>query len=429
MAISNKSSSALAKTAASSSSKSAKQDDPGFKVSIPSLQDLLEAGAHFGHKTSRWNPKMKKYIFDTRSGIHIIDLTQTINLLEDAVRFLHKASKQGNILLVGTKGQAATLIKNSGADHGAFYISRRWPGGLLTNYKNIRRSVKRLIEIEENLASHKGYETKKERMVMEKDRDRLSKLYEGVRFMDKEPAAMVVIDTRVEKNAIKEAKKRGIKVAGLIDTNCDPNLVDYPIPANDDALKSIRLFVETLVHGFSGSDTSARLIGLRNDHAAKLADLEAKAVAEEERIKREKELEVQRLKAMKEGKVVETGRTDTKVFRIVKKEDQENAEEKETTKELSNAETKVETKVKKAQSKVAKKEVKPSKTSKKKVTPKTKKTKKTVSKKTTKKSTKKPSRETTKKTTKKTTKRKSTKKTPVKKTRSKSSKKTSKSKK
>lgn len=306
------------------------------KVDMPTLQELLESGSHFGHKTSRWNPKMEKFIFDTRAGIHIIDLTQTLGLIKNAVEFLAEASKTGNVLLVGTKGQAATLIKTAGVDHGSFYISRRWPGGLLTNFKNIRRSVKRLMQIEEDLAAMKGYETKKERLVLERDRDRLLRLYEGIRFMEKKPVAMVVIDTRIEKNAIREAKKLGVKVVGLVDTNCDPTLIDYPVPANDDAIRSIKVFVNVLVQGFSNSSTSADLIGRRNDYLTGLSKTQKLAELEAERVKKEKDLEIRRLKAMKEGKSLEGGSAERKVVRIVRKStvakpESDATKEKETT--------------------------------------------------------------------------------------------------
>jgi small subunit ribosomal protein S2 len=296
-------------------------------VKLPSLQKLLEAGSHFGHKSSRWNPAMERYIFDTRAGIHIIDLAQTMELLYRAIEGLRKASKKGNILLVGTKGQAATLIKNTGEDHGAYYISKRWPGGLMTNFKSVRKSVDKLMELEEDLAARRGYETKKERLLMERERDSLKELYQGIRFMNDMPSAMVVIDTRVEKNAIREAQKLGVKVVGLIDTNCDPNLVDYPVPANDDAIKSIELFVNYLLQGFSNSKTSMRLINRRNNYADRISSIRQRAKREEERRKREREREMKRLKAMKEGKEVKfedksgKKKTEGKVVRVKKKED------------------------------------------------------------------------------------------------------------
>jgi small subunit ribosomal protein S2 len=292
------------------------------KIDMPSLQELLEAGAHFGHRVSRWNPAMEPYVFDSRNGMHIIDLTKTLGMLEDAFNFLAKKAQDGNILLVGTKGQAATIIKNAGVDHGAFYISRRWPGGLLTNFKVVRKSVERLMTIEEDLAAGRGYETKRERLVLKREQERLIPLYEGIRFMSSAPAAMLVVDTRVEKNAIREAKRVGVPVVALIDTNCDPLLVDYPIPGNDDAIRSIELFLNTIMPAFSSADTSADLIGKRNDYHSRLNDIRKNTEEAEERERRERELEIQRLKAMKEGKVVEEpGSSQGKIVRIVQKAD------------------------------------------------------------------------------------------------------------
>ncbi len=303
------------------------------KIDLPTLQRLLEAGAHFGHKSSRWNPEMEKYIFDTRAGIHIIDLAQTLELLYKAVAFLRKASEKGNILLVGTKGQAATLIKKTGENHGAFYISKRWPGGLMTNFKNVRRSVEKLMQLEEDLAARRGYETKKERLLMEREKDKLAGLYEGIRFMNDLPSVMVVVDTRVEKNAIREARKLGVKVVGLLDTNCDPSLIDYPVPANDDAIRSIELFVEVLVQGFTSSKYSAKLIKQRNDYADKLDQTRRAAKREEERLQREREREIRKLKAMKEGKEMETSTSsEGKVVRVVRKSEDTKKDEKETEK-------------------------------------------------------------------------------------------------
>lgn len=309
-------------SSAVTSSRSPRKKSNAVSFDLPSLQDLLEAGSHFGHKVSRWNPKMEPYIFDTRNAMHIIDLTKTLGLLGDAVSFLQTVAIKGNVLLVGTKGQAATIIKNAGVDHGAYYISRRWPGGLLTNFKVVRKSVLRLIEIEENLASGKGYETKRERLVLERDCERLMRLYEGIRFMEKPPSAIIVIDSRVEKNALKEARRTGVPVVAMLDTNCDPTLVDYPIPANDDAIRSIELFVNVLVQGFSNAQTSADLIQKRNDYHSRLEQMRKQTQAEEERLRKDREIEIQRLKAMKEGKTVPGLTTDMgKVVRIVHKKD------------------------------------------------------------------------------------------------------------
>jgi small subunit ribosomal protein S2 len=296
----------------------AKEEKPVVKVKMPSLQQMLEAGSHFGHKVSRWNPAMREYIFDTRGGMHVIDLTKTMGMLQSAVEGLSLAARRGNILLVGTKGQAATIIKNAGTDHGAFYISRRWPGGLLTNFRVVHKSVRRLMELEEDLAAGRGYETKHERLVLEREMERLAVLYEGICFMDTPPVAMVVIDTKVERNAIKEALKLNVPVVAIIDTNCDPRMVEYPIPGNDDAIKSIDLFMEVLVQAFSNTETSARLIGQRNDFRSRVEQIQRERLAEEERKRKEREYEIARLKAMKEGKAVElpSGMSDSEGNRV-----------------------------------------------------------------------------------------------------------------
>lgn len=302
------------------------EERPIVKVKLPTLRQMLEAGSHFGHKVSRWNPAMRPYIFDTRAGMHIIDLTKTIGMLEDAVEALARFARQGNILLVGTKGQAATIIKNAGMDHGAFFINRRWPGGLLTNFKTVHKSVVRLMKIDEDLASGKGYETKHERLVLEREKERLMMLYEGICFMDSMPSAIVIVDTKVEKNAIKEARKKGVPVIAIVDTNCDPRIVDYPIPGNEDAIKSIDLFIGVLVQAFSNTETSARLIKERNDFRTRVEQVRRETEAEEERKRREREYEIARLKAMKEGKTVEMLQTGEvapggagKVVRVVRK--------------------------------------------------------------------------------------------------------------
>ncbi len=336
-----------------------KEEPISIDVKMPSLQQMLEAGAHFGHKVSRWNPAMKPYIFDVRAGMHVIDLTKTLGMLEDAVNALARVARKGNILLVGTKGQAATIIKNAGIDHGAFFISRRWPGGLLTNFKTVHRSVRRLMELEENLAYGRGYETKRERLVLERERERLSVLYEGILFMDSLPSAIVVVDTKVEKNAIKEAKKKGIPVFAIVDTNCDPRLVEYPIPGNEDAIKSIDLFIGILVQAFTSTNTSARLIGQRNDFRTRVELISRERETEEERKRKEREIEVARLKAMKEGKTVdmpnqEEARTgESKVVRVVRQEEQTEQQSQRTTVRVSQESRSTPTRSQKPATKVA----------------------------------------------------------------------------
>lgn len=189
---------------------------------------------------------MKKYIYETRNGIHIIDLIKTRKLLKDALKSLSEVVDKGNVLIVGTKGQAAGLIEKSALESGAYYITKRWPGGLFTNFDYIKKSTQTLVKMEEQLAAGGIGLVKKERLLMERQVQRMNKIYEGIKFMDELPKMLIVIDSKVEKNTIKEAIISDIPVLALIDTNCDPDLVDYPIPANDDSIKSINLFVDLL---------------------------------------------------------------------------------------------------------------------------------------------------------------------------------------
>ena len=207
------------------------------------IKKLLEAGVHFGHQTKRWNPKMKKYIFGERSGIYIIDLEKTVEHLNSACDVLRDvAAKGGNILFVGTKKQAQDVIEEEAKRGGMFYVKHRWLGGLLTNFQTVKKSVERLKSIEK--MSENGIFlklTKKEIAKLTQEKDKLLRDLNGIREMGGLPQAIFIIDSKKEDIAVKEAHKLKIPIIGLIDTNCDPDLIDYPIPGNDDALKSIRL--------------------------------------------------------------------------------------------------------------------------------------------------------------------------------------------
>jgi small subunit ribosomal protein S2 len=208
------------------------------------LKDLLEAGVHFGHQTKRWNPKMKEYIFGERNGIYIIDLGKTLKLFREAEEFVSRLAAEGRtILFVGTKRQAQDVIAEEAQRCGMFYVNERWLGGLLTNFATIQRSLGRLRDIE-TMATDGRYDTlsKKEIARNEKERRKLTKNLEGIRGMSRLPDAVFVVDTKKEKIAVDEARKLKIPVLGIVDTNCDPDEVDYVIPGNDDALRSIRLF-------------------------------------------------------------------------------------------------------------------------------------------------------------------------------------------
>ena len=209
------------------------------------MQELLEAGVHFGHQTKRWNPKMKQFIFGERNGIYIIDLGKTERLFRQAEDFVGRlAAESRAILFVGTKRQAQDVIVTEAQRCGMFFVNQRWLGGLLTNFTTIQRSIGRLRELEA-MAEEGRYDTlsKKEIARVEKDKRKLQKNLDGIRQMSRLPDAVFVVDTRREKIAVDEARKLKIPVIGLVDTNCDPDDVDYVIPANDDALRSIRLFV------------------------------------------------------------------------------------------------------------------------------------------------------------------------------------------
>jgi len=208
------------------------------------MKDLLEAGVHFGHQTKRWNPKMKEYIFGERNGIYIIDLNKTVKLFRDAEEFVTNLAAEGRtILFVGTKRQAQDVIAEEAQRCGMYFVNQRWLGGLLTNFTTIQRSLGRLRDIEA-MATDGRYDTlsKKEIARNEKEKRKLLKNLEGIRQMGRLPDAIFVVDTRKEKIAVDEARKLKIPVIGIVDTNCDPDEVDFVIPGNDDALRAIRLF-------------------------------------------------------------------------------------------------------------------------------------------------------------------------------------------
>lgn len=212
-------------------------------MSVVSMKQLLEAGVHFGHQTRRWNPKMAPYIFTERNGIYIIDLQQTLKMVDDAYDFMRKIGETGEpVLFVGTKKQAQNAIKDEAERCGMYFVNERWLGGMLTNHKTISKRIDRLAEIramEEDGTINKY--AKKEALKMRAEADKLEKYLGGIKDMKGMPAAMFVVDPKKEKIAIKEAKILGIPVVGIVDTNCDPDDVDYIIPANDDAIRAVKL--------------------------------------------------------------------------------------------------------------------------------------------------------------------------------------------
>jgi small subunit ribosomal protein S2 len=217
-------------------------------MSTVTMKELLEAGVHFGHETKRWDPKMKPYIFGARNGIYIIDLQKTVQLFKEAYQFVRELASRGEyILFVGTKKQAQETIFEQASRCGMFYVNHRWLGGMLTNFQTIKRSIDRLNQLEA-MKNEEIYNLlpKKEILEIEKERARLEKSLGGIKNMNRLPGALFVVDPKKEKIAVREARKIGVPSIGIVDTNCDPDDVDYVVPGNDDAIRAIQLFASKI---------------------------------------------------------------------------------------------------------------------------------------------------------------------------------------
>lgn len=231
-------------------------------MSIISMKQLLEAGVHFGHQTRRWNPKMAKYIFTERNGIYIIDLQKTVKKMEEAYEFVKTASSEGKtVLFVGTKKQAQESVKDEAVRCGMYYVNERWLGGMLTNFKTIKTRIERLSEIEK-MQEDGTFDllTKKEVMKLKGEMEKLERNLGGIKTMEKLPDILFVVDPRKERNAIAEAKILGIPIVGIVDTNCDPDEIDYVIPGNDDAIRAVKLIAskiaDAVIEGKQGEQTA-----------------------------------------------------------------------------------------------------------------------------------------------------------------------------
>lgn len=243
-------------------------------LSVISMKSLLEAGVHFGHQTRRWNPKMSRFIFTQRNGIYIIDLQKTIKKVDEAHEFVRQLAEDGgNILFVGTKKQAQDAIEKEAKKCEMPYINQRWLGGLLTNYKTIRKRIERLQTLTE-MESDGTFDVlpKKEVIGLKKEADRLEKFLGGIKNMDRIPDAIFIVDPKKERIAVKEAHILGIPVVAIIDTNCDPDEIDYPIPGNDDAIRAVKLITETIANavlegkqGTQNEDYSEKVEELKDD--------------------------------------------------------------------------------------------------------------------------------------------------------------------
>ena len=219
-------------------------------MAVITLRELLESGVHFGHQTRRWHPAMRPYIYTARNGVHIIDLVQTAQLMEEAYSYLQDAAANGRkVLFVGTKRQAAGIIAQEAERCGAFYVNQRWLGGMLTNWETIKTRVERLKELERLQESGAmARRPKKEAAVLGRELEKLQKYLGGIKLMRRLPDIVVIVDQRREHNAIMECQKLGIPIISMLDTNCDPGLVDIPIPANDDAIRSVKLIMGKLAN-------------------------------------------------------------------------------------------------------------------------------------------------------------------------------------
>jgi small subunit ribosomal protein S2 len=232
-------------------------------MAVISMKQLLEAGVHFGHQTRRWNPKMDRYIFTERNGIYIIDLQKTVKKVEEAYNFVKSvAEENGTILFVGTKKQAQDSVKEEAERSGQFYINQRWLGGTLTNFSTIQQRINRLHELDKwEVDGTFDVLPKKEVIILRKEKDRLEKFLGGIKHMKGLPSALFVIDPRKERIAVAEARKLGIPIVGIVDTNCDPDEIDYVIPGNDDAIRAVKLLTakmaDAVIEAHQGEQTTA----------------------------------------------------------------------------------------------------------------------------------------------------------------------------
>ncbi len=243
-------------------------------MSVVSMKQLLEAGVHFGHQTRRWNPKMAEYIFTERNGIYIIDLQKTVKKLDEAYMFVRELSANGeNVLFVGTKKQAGDSIKEEAERAGAYYVNARWLGGMLTNFKTIRRRIDRLAQLRK-MEEDGTFDRlpKKEVVKLELEIEKLEKFLGGIKEMNKLPGALFIVDPRKERIAVAEAHKLGIPIVAIVDTNCDPDEIDYVIPGNDDAIRAVRLIAsamaDAIIEGRQGAETAEAAEAAEAEEAA-----------------------------------------------------------------------------------------------------------------------------------------------------------------
>ena len=306
-------------------------------MAVVSISNLLEAGVHFGHQTKRWNPKMKEYIFTTRDDIYIIDLQKTLACMEEAYAAISEIAKNGGtFLFVGTKKQAQEAALENATRSNSYYVTQRWLGGTLTNFRTIQKSIKKLVDIEEMEANETITRyTKKEQALLLKQKDKLENFLGGIKEMKKLPDALFIVDPLEEHNAVAEARKLGIPVFALIDTNADPTLVDYPIPSNDDAVRSIKLMVSVVADAIVEAKGGVLEVAHQEDETVEditmkdvIINVEAQA-AEYERKKRQRFEERRAQMAQQRGNGKYNG--ERRVFRRDNRNTKAEGENAETT--------------------------------------------------------------------------------------------------
>ena len=312
-------------------------------MAVVSMSYLLEAGVHFGHQTKRWNPKMKEYIYTSRDDIYIIDLQKTAKKIEEAYVALNEIAKNGGkVLFVGTRKQAQEAIKEEAIRSNSYYITERWLGGTLTNFKTIRRRVRRIEEIEK-METDGTFDLlpKKEVVGLRKEHDKLNNLLCGIREMNKLPQALYIVDPSKEEIAIKEARKLNIPVFGIVDTNCDPDMVDYVIPANDDAIRAVKLITSVMANAVIEANGGEIIDYVTDKKDENAADVMQKAVdsvkRKEDRPRKEKNF-TKKPFVKKEGFKKEEVKETKEVKKAVKEETKEVKEEKANLETMTVAE-------------------------------------------------------------------------------------------
>jgi small subunit ribosomal protein S2 len=321
-----------------------------------SIKDLMESGVHFGHRTMRWNPKMQPFIYGSRNNVHIIDLQKTAPLLHSALKIARDvASRNGRILFVATKRQASSIVAEAAERCGQYYVNHRWMGGMLTNWNTVSKSIKTLNELEEQLANPELKLNKKERLQIQRKVHKLELALGGIRRMGGKPDLIIAIDTRREKIAIQEAKKLNIPVAAVVDTNCDPDNIDFIVPGNDDSTKSIRLFAdlfsEAILSGLKSS-VPGEAVSSAKPKAANANKDQEETKEEAPQAKDEKKETKAKTAKKSESKKEEDkeAKKDTKAKKSTskaKEKDSDSKEEKETTKKATTAKKPTTSKAKK----------------------------------------------------------------------------------